>query len=90
MKKALVCLIFLMALVSVGLAAGEGRYQLCQGYYSVLTSGKDGTGMNVGGKEDTKDLFKIDTVTGKVWRYSAHYDDTGDHSVIRHYWTPCQ
>lgn len=62
MKKIIIGL-FLLILISPVFAKNEvGRFQLFQGYYRSAN-------LNNLTSSDEKDIFKIDTVTGKVWKF---------------------
>lgn len=65
MKKIIILLILIVifGIISPSYAIGEsGKYQLFQGYYDEFDL-KNNT------KTERKAIFKIDTVTGKVWKY---------------------
>lgn len=56
---------------------GSGRYQLVNAEYTVTSEG--------GGARSVRGLFKLDTQTGRVWRYTEHVRKDGE---ARSNWIP--
>lgn len=56
---------------------GGGRYELVNAEYTVTSEG--------GGAKVVRGLFKLDTQTGRTWRYTEHVRKDGE---VRSTWVP--